>query len=229
VRSIPYAILSGLLATLYWGLVLIGQRLFAAATGEETLVFQRRGGAGRGVRVHAAARERPALAGRLYGRDPLALRHAFDQAGRELLSALDGYEVRRSVEAAIEPDPACTSSPSIAPRDSASTSSATRGMPDSALDRGPGRRRPPLDRGPRPIGGPRSRRAADSSSRPPGRTRAAAPADRGRTAGSSQRWTFSRSGMNANATTSAATTLNTSVSSPVAGREQPLPDEHQPR
>ena len=102
VRSIPYAILSGLLAALYLGLVLIGQRLFAAATGEETLVFNV-------VAALAVAflflplRERvQGWLDRLYGRDPLALRHAFDQSGRELLSALDAYEVRQSVEAAIE-------------------------------------------------------------------------------------------------------------------------------
>jgi hypothetical protein len=102
VRSIPYAILSGLLAALYLGLVLIGQRLFAAATGEETLIFNV-------VAALAVAflflplRERvQGWLDRLYGRDPLALRHAFDQSGRELLSALDAHEVRQSVEAGIE-------------------------------------------------------------------------------------------------------------------------------
>ena len=39
VRSLPYAILSGVSAAIYLGIVLIGQRLFAAATGEETLFF----------------------------------------------------------------------------------------------------------------------------------------------------------------------------------------------
>ncbi len=102
VRSIPYAILSGLLAAMYLGIVLIGQRLFAAATGEETLAFNVV------AALVVAFAFMPLREGvqrwldRLYGRDPLALRHAFDQAGRELLSALDGYEVRRSVEAAIE-------------------------------------------------------------------------------------------------------------------------------
>jgi hypothetical protein len=101
-RSIPYAILSGLLAALYLGLVLLGQRYFAATTGDETLIFN----------VVAALvvaflflplRERiQNWLDRLYGRDPMALRDAFDQCGRELLSALDAHEVRRSVGAAIE-------------------------------------------------------------------------------------------------------------------------------
>ena len=102
VRSLPYAILSGLSAAVYLGLVLVGQRLFAAATGEETLLFNV-------IAALAVAflflplRDRvQGGLNRLYGRDPLALRRAFDQSGRELLSALDADEVRRSVEGAIQ-------------------------------------------------------------------------------------------------------------------------------
>src|SRR5437867_9840779 len=38
---------------------------------------------------------------RLFGRDPRALRAALDQAGRELLGALDRDQVRASVEAGL--------------------------------------------------------------------------------------------------------------------------------
>jgi hypothetical protein len=101
VRSLPYAVLTGVLAALYLGVVLVGERLFAAATGEETMTFN----------VVAALvvayaffpfRERlQRWIDALYGRDPRALRLALDQAGRELLGALDDREVRGSVEAAI--------------------------------------------------------------------------------------------------------------------------------
>ena len=102
VRSIPYAILSGLSAAVYLGIVLIGQRLFAAATGEETLVFNVIAALGVAF-LFLPLRDRvQGGLNRLYGRDPLALRRAFDQSGRELLSALDADEVRRSVERAIE-------------------------------------------------------------------------------------------------------------------------------
>jgi len=81
--------------------VVVSQRLFAAATGEETLLYQ----------VVAAlivafvfmplwGRTQQAL-DRLFGRDPQALRRALDQTGQELLSALDGDEVRRSVEGGL--------------------------------------------------------------------------------------------------------------------------------
>ncbi|HTM58410.1 MAG TPA: histidine kinase [Candidatus Udaeobacter sp.] len=98
VRSIPYALLTGLLAALYLGVVLVGQRFFAAATGEEAVVFN----------VVAALivafafaplRERLQHAlDRLYGRDPRMLRAALDRAGHELLGALDRDEVKASVE-----------------------------------------------------------------------------------------------------------------------------------
>jgi Histidine kinase len=98
VRSIPYALLSGVLAALYLGIVVVSQRVFAAATGEEAVVFN----------VVAAlvvafafsplrVRTQRAL-DRLYGRDPAALRRALDRAGQELLGALDRAEVRASVE-----------------------------------------------------------------------------------------------------------------------------------
>ncbi len=98
VQSLPYAVLSVVLGALYLGIVVVSQRLFAAATGEETLPYQ----------VVAALvvafafmplwnRTQQAL-DRLFGRDPQALRRALDQAGQELLGALDREEVRRSVE-----------------------------------------------------------------------------------------------------------------------------------
>lgn len=101
VRSIPYALLSGVLAGLYLGIVLGAQRMFSAATGEDAMMFN----------VVAAlivafafaplrARLQRAL-DRLYGRDPQALRRALDRCGQELLSALDRDEVRASVEAGL--------------------------------------------------------------------------------------------------------------------------------
>jgi len=101
VQSLPYALLSVVLGGLYLGIVVVSQRLFAAATGEETLLYQ----------VVAAlivafvfmplwGRTQQAL-DRLFGRDPQALRRALDQTGQELLSALDGDEVRRSVEGGL--------------------------------------------------------------------------------------------------------------------------------
>jgi hypothetical protein len=102
VRSLPYAILSGVLAAIYLGIVVVAQRLFAAATGEEAIAFN----------VVAALivafafaplRERmQRWIDQLYGRDPMALRHALEEGGRELLGALDRDEVRASVEHAIE-------------------------------------------------------------------------------------------------------------------------------
>ena len=100
-RSVPFALLSVVLAGLYLGTVVVSQRLFAAATGEESAVFN----------VVAAlvvafafaplwTRTQHAL-DRLFGRDPEALRRALDQAGRELLGALDPAEVRRSVGAGL--------------------------------------------------------------------------------------------------------------------------------
>jgi hypothetical protein len=102
VQSLPYAVLSGVLAALYLAVVVVSQRLFAAATGEQAILFN----------VVAAlvvafvslplwTRTQRAL-DRLFGRDPEALRRAVDQAGQELLRALDRDEVRRSVESRLE-------------------------------------------------------------------------------------------------------------------------------
>jgi hypothetical protein len=101
VQSLPFALLSVVLAGIYLAVVLASQRLFAAATGEESMIFN----------VVAAlvvafafaplwTRTQHAL-DRLFGRDPQALRVALDQTGRELLGALDHDELRRSVEAGL--------------------------------------------------------------------------------------------------------------------------------
>jgi hypothetical protein len=99
--TLPYALLTTVLAAVYLGLVFLGQRLFARVTGEQTLVFS----------VVAALVLAFAFAplwtrvqrgiDRLYGRDPERLRRAFDDAGRSLLSALDPDEVRLAVEGGI--------------------------------------------------------------------------------------------------------------------------------
>jgi len=100
-HSLPYAILSGLLAAVYLGIVLIGQRLFAEATGEETIVFNVVAALVVAF-AFAPLRERlQAGLDRVFGRDPMALRLALERSGRELLSALDPAEVRASVEAAL--------------------------------------------------------------------------------------------------------------------------------
>jgi hypothetical protein len=101
VRSLPYALLSGVLAALYLAIVLVAQRLFAAATGEEAVVFNVVAAL---VVAFAFAPLRERLQrwlDRLYGRDPRTLREALDQAGRELLGALDRDQVRASVESGL--------------------------------------------------------------------------------------------------------------------------------
>jgi hypothetical protein len=101
VRSIPYALLSGVLAGLYLGIVLLAQRMFAAATGEDAMVFNVVAAL---VVAFAFAPFRGRLQraiDRLYGRDPQALRRALDRCGQELLSALDRDEVRAAVEAGL--------------------------------------------------------------------------------------------------------------------------------
>ena len=99
--GLPYALLSGVLAAIYLGLVLIGQRLFTNVTGEQTLVFSVVAALVLAF-AFAPLRTRVQRAiDRLYGRDTIGLRHAFDDAGRDLLSALDEDEVRRAVEAGI--------------------------------------------------------------------------------------------------------------------------------
>src|SRR5258706_3742303 len=101
VRSLPYALLTGVLGAIYLGVVVIAERLFAEFTGEEAMLFN----------VVAALivafafaplRDRLQLAlDRLYGRDPRATRAALDRAGHDLLSALDGDEVKISVRSAL--------------------------------------------------------------------------------------------------------------------------------
>jgi hypothetical protein len=100
-QSLPFALLSVVLAGIYLAVVVGSQRLFAAATGEQSMLFNV-------IAALAVAfafaplwtRTQHAL-DRLFGRDPQALRVALDQAGRELLGALDYDEVRRSVEAGL--------------------------------------------------------------------------------------------------------------------------------
>jgi len=99
--GLPYALLSFAVAAIYLAIVLMGQRLFAAMTGEQAVA----------INVTAALvvafafaplRERLQRAlDRLFRRDPLALRAALDTAGRELLQALDRDDARASVEAAL--------------------------------------------------------------------------------------------------------------------------------
>jgi signal transduction histidine kinase len=101
VRSLPYALLSGVLAALYLAVVLVAQRLFAAATGEEAVVFNVIAALCVAF-AFAPLRERTQHAlDRLYGRDPRMLRAALDEAGHQLLSALDREQVRGSVEAGL--------------------------------------------------------------------------------------------------------------------------------
>jgi hypothetical protein len=101
VRGLPYALLSGILAALYLGVVLVAQRLFAAATGEDAVVFNVVAALVVAF-AFAPLRERTQHAlDRLYGRDPRVLRAALDRAGNELLGALDAGEVRQSVEAGL--------------------------------------------------------------------------------------------------------------------------------
>jgi hypothetical protein len=100
-RGLPYALLSGVLTALYLAVVVVAQRLFATATGEQAMVFNVVAALVVAF-AFAPLRERLQRAlDRLFGRDPRALRRALDQAGRELLGALDPGEVRRAVEAAI--------------------------------------------------------------------------------------------------------------------------------
>jgi len=102
VRSIPYALLTGVLAALYLGVVVVSQHFFAEATGEEAVVFNVLAAL---IVAFAFAPLRDRLQrglDRLYGRDPRGLRMALDQAGRLLLGALNREEVRAAVEAAVQ-------------------------------------------------------------------------------------------------------------------------------
>ena len=101
VGGLPYALLSGVLAAIYLAVVLGGQRLFASVTGEQALLFSLLAALVLAF-AFAPLRERVQRAiDRVYGRDPVALRRSLDQAGRELLSALDPGMVRAAVEAGI--------------------------------------------------------------------------------------------------------------------------------
>jgi len=100
-RGLPYALLSGVLAALYLAVVFVGQRLFAAATGEQTMMLNV---AAALVIAFVFAPLRDALQrwlARLFRRDPLLLRASLDTVGRELLGALDPAEVRASVESGL--------------------------------------------------------------------------------------------------------------------------------
>ena len=100
-QGLPYALLSGVLAGLYLLIVLASQRVFAAVTGEEAMVFNVVAAL---IVAFAFAPLRERLQrwlDRLFGRDPRTLRLALDQAGRELLGALDRDQVRASVEAGL--------------------------------------------------------------------------------------------------------------------------------
>ena len=100
-RSIPWALLSGVLAAIYLSVVFVGQNLFSAWTGEEAVAFNVVAAL---VLAFVFAPAKEALQrwlDRLFRRDPRALRAALDQAGRELLGALDRDEVRASVGAGI--------------------------------------------------------------------------------------------------------------------------------
>ncbi len=102
VGGLPYALLSGLLATIYLVLVLGGQRVFATVTGEQALAFNVIAALVLAF-AFAPLRERVQRAiARVYGRDPEALRAALDEAGDSLLSALDKDEVRGAVELGID-------------------------------------------------------------------------------------------------------------------------------
>ncbi len=101
-RTLPYAILTGVLAALYLGTVLVGERMFAAITGEQAMAFNVVAAL---VVAFAFAPLRERLQrwlDRLFGRDPHALRRALDQSGRELLGALSREQVIASVEAGLE-------------------------------------------------------------------------------------------------------------------------------
>lgn len=98
VNGLPYALLSGVLATIYLAVVLGGQRVFASITGEQALVFNVVAALVLAF-AFAPLRERVQLAiDRVYGRDPVAQQRALDEAGRDLLGALDETEVRAAVE-----------------------------------------------------------------------------------------------------------------------------------
>src|SRR5262249_33857191 len=100
-RGLPYALFSGVLAALYLAVVFIGQRMFAAATGERTVMLTV---AAAIVIAFVFAPLKGALQrwlARLFRRDPMVLRTSLDTVGHELLGALDPAEVRASVETGL--------------------------------------------------------------------------------------------------------------------------------
>lgn len=102
VKSIPYALLSAFFAAIYLAIVLVSQRMFAAATGEEAVAFNVIAAL---IVAFAFAGLRDRLQGwldRLYGRDPQAIRAALDRAGLDLLGALDRREVQAAIERGLE-------------------------------------------------------------------------------------------------------------------------------
>jgi hypothetical protein len=100
-KGVPYAVLSGVLAALYLVVVLLGQRLFAAVTGEQAVRFNVVAAL---VVAFAFMPLRATLQrsiDRVFRRDPLVLRAALDQSGSELFAAVDPAEVRSSVESGL--------------------------------------------------------------------------------------------------------------------------------
>ncbi len=102
VGGLPYALLSGILAILYLGVVFTGQRFFARLTGEQTLLFNVIAALVLAFAFEPVRRSVQTTIDRIYGRDPEALRRALDDAGRDLLSALDRREVVAAVEQGLE-------------------------------------------------------------------------------------------------------------------------------
>ncbi|MEO5989799.1 MAG: histidine kinase [Candidatus Eisenbacteria bacterium] len=102
VGGLPYALLSGVLAAIYLGVVLVGQRVFASVTGEQTLVFNVVAALVLAFTFAPLRENVQRNINRIYGRDPQALRAALDATGRDLLSALDRDEVRNAVAGGIE-------------------------------------------------------------------------------------------------------------------------------
>jgi hypothetical protein len=98
VRGLPYALLSGMLAALYLGIVLGAQQFFAATTGEQAMVFNVLAALAVAFAFAPLRQRVQRTLDRIFGRDPDALRRSLDQAGRELLGAFDRDEVRASVE-----------------------------------------------------------------------------------------------------------------------------------
>jgi hypothetical protein len=102
VQSVPYALLTGVLAALYLGVVLVGQRMFQTWTGEETMAFNVVAAVIIAF-LFAPLRERlQRVLDRVFGRDREVLRRAIDEAGQGLLGAADRAEVQRVIEGCLE-------------------------------------------------------------------------------------------------------------------------------